>query len=46
MRTHNSPFSILKEKLTLIISNLQVLNFSQGLKHEFETAMVNEPSVF
>ena len=26
--------------------NLQLWDFSEGLKNEFETAMVNEPSVF
>ena len=26
--------------------NLQLVDFSKGLKNEFETAVVNEPSVF
>ena len=30
----------------LIVSNLQVWNFPQGLKNELETVVVNEPSVF
>ena len=34
------------KKITLIISNLQLWNFTQGLKNEFETAGVTEPSVF
>ena len=42
--THNIPFSI--EKIHKIILNLQRRDFSKGLKNEFETAMVNEPSVF
>ena len=29
-----------------IILNLQLWDFSKGLNNEFETAMVNEPSVF
>ena len=28
------------------MSNLQIWDFSKGLNNEFETAMVNEPSVF
>ena len=38
MCSHNIPFSIYK--------TLQVWEFSKGLKNEFETAVVNEPSVF
>ena len=43
--TQYTVFNIAK-KITLIIQNLQPRDFSQGLQHEFETAMVNEPSVF
>ena len=48
MSTHNIPFSIQKKKknhpkLSQISS---YGTFSKGLKNEFETAMVNEPSVF
>ena len=39
MSTQNIP----RTKTTL---NLQVWDFSKGLKNEFETALVNEPSVF
>ena len=35
-----------KEKSHSIIPNLQLWNFSKGLKKEFETAVVNEPPVF
>ena len=34
------------KKITLIIPNLQLWDFSQGLNNEFESAVVNEPSVF
>ena len=43
MNTHNIPFLNIKQK---IIPNLQVWDFFQGTKNEFETAVVNEPSVF
>ena len=46
MRTHNIPFSICKGKIPKIIPSLQLWDFSKGLKIEFETAVVNEPSVF
>ena len=47
MSTRNIPFSIYKRKSAKIIPNLQLLDFFfMGLKVEFETAMVNEPSVF
>ena len=46
MRTRNIPFSIYKGKSACIIPNLQLLDFFKGLKDEFETAVVNEPSVF
>ena len=44
--THNIPFSYKHEESHLIIPNLQPRDFSYGLKNEFETAVVNEPSVF
>ena len=45
--THNIPYSqYKKEKSSLIIQNLQLWDFSKGLKNEFETAVVDEPSVF
>ena len=37
--THNIPFSKLSQNCSYGI-------FSKGLKNEFETAVVNEPSVF
>ena len=43
--TQYTIFNI-KKKITLSISNLQLCFFSKGLKNEFETAVVNEPSVF
>ena len=47
MSTHNIPFSMLKKKITLIYPKSIVMGFcSNGLKNEFETAVVNEPSVF
>ena len=39
-------FKKIKENQLKIILNLQLLNFSKRLKNEFETAVVNEPSVF
>ena len=39
-------FQYTKENQLKIIPNLQLLDFSKGLKNEFETAVVNEPSVF
>ena len=44
MGTHNIPFSI--KNLPKIILNLQGWDFPKGLEKEFESAMVNEPSVF
>ena len=35
-----------KEKHHKIIPNLQLWDFSKGLQNVFETAVVNEPSVF
>ena len=47
MNTHNIPFSIEKKKITLNYPKLAVMRFFlKGLKDEFETAVVNEPSVF
>ena len=34
------------EESLFIILNLPLWEFSKGFKNEFETAMVNEPSVF
>ena len=47
MRTHNIPFSIYNRKSPQINPDLQLWDFfSKGLKNEFETARVNEPSGF
>ena len=46
MKTHNILFSKLKRTPPLIILNLQPDDFFKGLKNKFETAVVNEPSVF
>ena len=47
MRTHNIPFSVRKEKITLNYPRSAAMGFfSNRLKKEFETAVVNEPSVF
>ena len=47
MYTHNIPFSISKKKNTLNYPNSAAMGFcSKGLKKEFKTAVVNEPSVF
>ena len=35
-----------KENYPKLYKNLQLWDFSKGLKKEFETAVVNEPSVF
>ena len=44
--THHTIFNI-KKKITLIYPKSAAMGFcSKGLKNEFETAMVNEPSVF
>ena len=45
MGTHNIPFSIYKRNKLINYSKSAVFDFSKGLKNEFETAMVNEPSV-
>ena len=45
MSTHNILFLKNKEeKSALIILNLPLLDFPKGLKNEFKTAVVDEPS--
>ena len=44
--TQYTIFNIKKEKSSLIILSLPLWDFIKGLKNEFETAVVNEPSVF
>ena len=39
-------FNIKKRETPWIILNRQLGDISKGLKNEFETAVVNEPSVF
>ena len=47
MRTHNIPFSILTKKIKLNYPKSAAMGLlSNELKNEFETAVVNEPSVF
>ena len=46
MSTHNIPFPNIKRKSSYITPYLQLWDFSKALKNEFETAIVNEPSVF
>ena len=50
MSTHNIPFSIQKKKRkntqNYPKSAAKGYIFSWGLKNEFETAVINEPSVF
>ena len=47
MNTNNIPFAIYKKKTTLNYPKSAAMSFfSKGLKHELETAVVNEPSVF
>ena len=46
MCTHNLPF-IIKKKITPDYCKSAAMGFfTYGLKNEFETAVVNEPSVF
>ena len=46
MTAHNIPFSILKKKIKLNYPKSAAMGlFSYGLKNEFETAVVTEPSV-
>ena len=44
--TQYTIVSIKKEKIPLIVLSLPLWGFFKGLKNEFETAMVNELSVF
>ena len=47
MSTHNIPFLNINKKGTLNYPKSAALGYlSKGLKNEFETAMVNKPSVF
>ena len=50
MSTHKTHVHVsivnIKKKSPKIILNLQLWDFSKGFKNEFETAVVNEPSVF
>ena len=47
MSTHNIPFSIKKKKITLNYFKSAAMGFcSNGLKNEFETAVVFEPLKF
>ena len=47
MNTNNIPFAIYKKKITLNYPKSATMSFfSKGLKHEVETAVVNEPLVF
>ena len=47
MSTHNIPSSTMKKKIILNYPKSAAMGFFfQGLKNEFETAMVNELSVF
>ena len=44
--TQYTIFSIIKKRSPYSILNLQLWDFSTGLKNEFEITVVNEPSVF
>ena len=47
MSIQNIPFSVLKKRKTPILSQILLFGiFCKGLKNEFETAEVNEPSMF
>ena len=46
MSTNNIPFLIKKENYPRLSQICSDGTFSKGLKHEFQTAVVNEPSVF
>ena len=46
MSTHNIPFSKQKENHPKLSQIYSYGIFSKGLMNEFETAVVNEPSVF
>ena len=46
MSTHNIPFSIQERKITLNYSKSAAMGFFfKGQKNEFETAVIDEPSV-
>ena len=46
MNTHNIPFPYEQETHHKLSHICRYGLFSKGLKNEFETAVVNEPSVF
>ena len=46
MKTHNIPFSIKNKENHPKLSQIFNYRFLLALKNEFETAVVNEPSVF
>ena len=46
MSTHSIPFQYIKENQIELSPICNYWIFSKGLKNEFETAVVNEPSVF
>ena len=46
MRTHNIPFNIITKNHPKLPEVCSYEIFSKGLKNQFETAVVNEPSVF
>ena len=47
LRTRNIPFLMYNKKIVLNYPKSAVMGvFSAGLKNEFETTVVNEPSVF
>ena len=47
MSTHNIPFPNMKKKIIINYPNMQLWDFPpRDPKNEFETAIVNEPSVF
>ena len=46
MRTHNIPFSIYKKNHPKLSKICSYGIFSKGPENEFDTAVVNEPSVF
>ena len=46
MSTHNIPFSVQKENQPELSQMCIYGIFSRRLKNKFETAVVNEPSVF
>ena len=46
-KLHNIPFQYKKKKITLNYLRSTAMGFTfKGLNNEFETAVVNEPSVF